>query len=211
MAINRRDELSAHGLSEAELDPDPFRQFGRWLGDALAAQLPEPYAMTLATATPHGKPSARVVLLRGFDQRGFVFFTNYDSRKGQELAVNPWASLVLLWFELGRQVRIDGSVERVSVTESDAYFRGRPRGHCLAAWVSPQSQPVADRSLLERRMQELEAEFAGRDVPRPPNWGGCRVVPAMIEFWQNRPNRLHDRLRYLRTADDAWTIDRLAP
>lgn len=208
--LDLRDDFSARGLQETDLDPDPLRQFARWLEQTLAAQLIEPYAMTLATATPDGKPSARMVLLRGFDDSGFFFYTNYDSRKGDELAVNPWAALVLFWVELGRQVRIEGRVERVSAEQSDSYFQSRPHGSRLAARASDQSQVIADRAVLEQRMRELAAEFSGRDVPRASNWGGYRVIPTMIEFWQNRPNRLHDRLRY-QWHNGGWTIHRLAP
>lgn len=167
--------------------------------------------MTLATATPDGKPSARMVLLRGVDDRGFVFFTNYDSRKGNELAVNPWAALVMFWVELGRQIRIEGRVEQVTPPESDAYFQGRPRGSRISACASFQSQVIPNRDVLEQRVQELTAEFEGREVPRPPNWGGYRVLPEAMEFWQNRANRLHDRLRYLRSEAGGWTVERLSP
>jgi pyridoxamine 5'-phosphate oxidase len=166
--------------------------------------------MTLATATPDGQPAARMVLLRGLDARGFVFFTNYDSRKGQELAANPRAALVFWWDALKRQVRIEGRIEVVTAAESDAYFKARPRGHRLAALASPQSQVIPDRASLEQRMRQLETQYPGEDVPRPANWGGYRVVPAVIEFWQGRPNRVHDRLRYERLGDD-WRIQRLAP
>jgi pyridoxamine 5'-phosphate oxidase len=209
--IDLHNRFSMQGLRESDLDQDPFRQFRAWLDIAVAAKLREPYAMTLATATPDGKPSARMVLLRGVDERGFVFFTNFDSRKGQELAVNPWAALVIFWVELGRQVRIEGRVERVTAEESDAYFQGRPRGSRISARASDQSRVLPTRAVLEQRVQELTAEFAGKEVPRPPNWGGYRVLPQTIEFWQNRDNRLHDRLRYQRDETGAWSIQRLAP
>jgi pyridoxamine 5'-phosphate oxidase len=205
------DEVRTRGLREADLDPDPFEQFRAWLEQALAARLPQPVAMTLATATADGKPSARLVLLRGFDARGFVFFTNYDSRKAQELESNPWAALVFYWPELDRQIRIEGRAERVSPEESDAYFRSRPRGSCLGAWASPQSRVIPNWEVLERRMDELAARYRDREIPRPPHWGGYRVLPVAIEFWQGRPNRLHDRLRYQLTEQGGWLLERLGP
>lgn len=199
-------------LDETSVDRDPLRQFRSWLEQALSAGLREPNAMTLATATPDGIPSARIVLLRGFDERGFVFYTNYSSRKGSELAANPRAALVFYWAELERQVRIEGSIERVTAEESDAYFRTRPRGHQLGAWVSEQSRVIAGRDELERELSEIEIRFSGQEVPRPLHWGGYRVLPSVIEFWQGRPNRLHDRLRYRRLAEsDGWALERLAP
>ncbi len=204
-----RREYTRRGLSEREMDPDPIRQFARWFQEALEAELIEPNAMTLATATPTGRPSARVVLLKGFDARGFVFYTNYESRKGQELAQNPQAALVFWWAPLERQVRIEGRVERVPDAEADAYFQTRPLEARLGAWASPQSRVIASREALEQRVREIRARFGAR-VPRPPHWGGYRVVPEVIEFWQGRPARLHDRLRYTRTPD-GWRLERLAP
>ncbi len=206
-----RKEYIQRGLSEADLDPDPIVQFRCWFDEAYAAGLPEPNAMTLATATNDGRPSARVVLLKGYDQRGFVFFTNYESRKGQELAENPWAALVFFWAGLERQVRIEGHVAPISAPESDAYFRSRPRGSRLGAWTSPQSQVIESREVLERRLQKLTEQYADQEVPRPSHWGGYRVEPLMIEFWQGRPNRLHDRLRYRWLSEGGWQIERLAP
>jgi pyridoxamine 5'-phosphate oxidase len=199
------------GLRETDVDPNPFGQFRSWLEQALAANLPQPVGMALATATLQGEPSVRLVLLRGFDERGFVFFTNYESRKAQDLESNPQAALVFYWAELDRQVRIEGKVERVSAEESDAYFRTRERGSRLGAWVSPQSQVIASRQVLENRMEELGAKYRDSDVPRPPHWGGYRVIPISIEFWEGRPNRLHDRLRFRRADGNSWILERLAP
>ncbi len=210
-AKSLRVEYTRATLLESEADPDPFRQFLGWFDDALASGVPEPNAMTLATADEHGRPSARIVLLKGFDERGFAFFTNYESRKGHEMKVNPFASLVFFWPELERQVRIDGRVERVSDAESDAYFHSRPAGARLGAWASEQSTVVPDRSLLEARLRELEQKHPDGEIPRPPHWGGFRVVPDMIEFWQGRPNRLHDRLCYRLQPDGGWRFVRLAP
>ncbi|HVS40048.1 MAG TPA: pyridoxamine 5'-phosphate oxidase [Gemmataceae bacterium] len=206
-----RREYSRDGLSEADVDSDPIRQFGAWMLQALAAQLREPHAMTLATVGADGRPSARIVLLRSFDAAGFVFHTNYTSRKGRELAANPHAALVMYWAELERQVRMEGAVERLSEAESDAYWFTRPVGSRLSAWASRQSEPAADRAALERRAAELACEYEGREVPRPPFWGGLRLRPEAIEFWQGRPNRLHDRLCYTRTASGEWKIERLSP
>lgn len=200
----------ADGLSESDVSADPFEQFQRWLDDAIKAEIEEPYAMTLATADRSGKPSARMVLLRGLDARGFSFYTHYDSRKGEELADNPRAALVFFWNELHRQIRIEGAISQVSSAESDAYFQTRPRGSQLSAWASRQDQVIAGRSVLEERMRQLEQQHQGQPVPRPPYWGGYRLVPEVIEFWQSRLNRLHDRLRYQRTAG-GWRLERLSP
>jgi pyridoxamine 5'-phosphate oxidase len=205
-----RREYARGALAEADVDADPVVQFGRWFQQAEEAGLLEPTAMTLATATPDGRPSARMVLLRGFDQRGFVFYSNYDSRKGAELAANPLAALVFWWGELERQVRVEGRVERTSREESEAYFRSRPPGSRLSAAASPQSQVVAGRAVLEERVAQLAAGHPDGEVPLPGFWGGYRVVPEVVELWQGRPNRLHDRLRYTR-AGAGWRIERLAP
>jgi pyridoxamine 5'-phosphate oxidase len=205
-----RKEYARQGLEERDAHADPVEQFRRWFDAAVAAQLIEPNAMTLATATPDGRPSARVVLMKQFDQSGFVFFTNYTSRKGTELAANPYAALLFYWPELERQVRIEGQVARVPPEESEAYFRSRPAGAQISAWASRQSRVIAGRTELERRVRVLEARYAGRDVPRPPHWGGFRLAPELFEFWQGRPSRLHDRLRYSR-SQSGWVIERLSP
>jgi pyridoxamine 5'-phosphate oxidase len=206
-----RKEYTRAGLKESEADPNPIEQFRTWFDEVLTSNLHEPNAMVLATATLDGHPSARIVLLKGFDERGFVFYTNYEGRKGEELETNPHCALLFYWGELERQVRVEGRVRRVPDKESDAYFAGRPRGSQLGAWASEQSRPVGDRGALEHRLRELEAEYEGREVPRPPFWGGYRVEPETIEFWQGRENRLHDRLVYLRSEDGGWRRGRLQP
>jgi pyridoxamine 5'-phosphate oxidase len=203
--------MSDRILDEGDVDPDPFEQFSRWFAQAAAAGVLEPEAMCVATAVD-GVPSARMVLLKSVDHRGFVFFTNYASQKGREAKANPVAALVWRWFAVERQVRVTGAVERVSPEESDSYFATRPRAAQLATWASPQSSMIVDRAALDARMASAQARFDGvADVPRPPWWGGLRVTPSSIEFWQGRPNRLHDRLRYLRDPDQGWRIERLAP
>jgi pyridoxamine 5'-phosphate oxidase len=204
-----RQEYMRAGLSEAQADPDPLRQFERWFEDALRAKLPLPNAMTLATVTPDGAPSARIVLLKGVEQGAFLFYTNYLSRKGRELEQRAQACLVLLWSDLERQVRIDGVVQKVTSAESDAYYATRPLGARLSAWASAQSATVATRRILEDAMEKARRQH-GDQPPRPANWGGYRVVPQAIEFWQGRADRLHDRLRYRRQGD-LWTIERLSP
>jgi pyridoxamine 5'-phosphate oxidase len=198
-------------LDVEDLDPDPYRQFDAWFQEALGAKLTEPTAMTLATASREGRPSARTVLLKGFDQRGFVFYTNYGSRKARELTENPHAALVLHWAPLRRQVCIAGGVSRVSRAAAEAYFRTRPRESQLGAWASRQSEVVESRRVLDQRLAELEARYRDREVPLPPFWGGFRLVPDTIEFWQGREGRLHDRLRYRRDDAGRWVIERLSP
>ena len=206
-----RREYSQAGLRRADLDSNPLVQFHNWFAQALDAQLIEPSAMTLATADREGRPSARIVLLKAADERGFVFFTNYESRKGRELAENAHAALVLYWPELEREVLIAGDVTTVSRAESAEYFAKRPRGSQLGAWVSKQSSVVPDRAFLEAGLQQVEARFARREVELPPYWGGYVLQPLRLEFWQGRPNRLHDRFQYSKQADGTWRIERLSP
>ena len=209
LADLRRD-YTLHGLTEADAGDDPLALFSHWFDAAVSAGLPEPNAFTLATATPAGKPSARVVLLKHLDGRGFTFFTNYQSRKGTELAANPHAAMVFLWDELERQVRIEGVAETVTAEESEAYFRSRPLGSRLGAWASPQSEVIPDREHLERLLTQTADRFPDADPDRPPHWGGYRIVPEVVEFWQGRPSRLHDRIRFTRTPN-GWAKQRLAP
>jgi pyridoxamine 5'-phosphate oxidase len=205
-----RHRLETAGLRRADLDPDPFVQFTRWFDHARDAGLYQPEAFALATSPADGAASARLVLLRGFDARGFVFFTNRGSRKGDELAANPRGGLVFPWQQLARQVRATGPIEPVDEAESDAYFASRPRGSQISAWASPQSDVVHDRDELDARRDEQDERWAGRDVERPPFWGGYRLVPEELEFWQGRINRFHDRFRY-RPDGRSWIIERLAP
>ena len=206
-----RREYALAGLSEEDLAADPVDQFRVWLAQAREAQPEDFTAMVLATADRDGRPAARVVLLKGFDERGFVFYTHYASAKGRELAANPRAALVFYWSALERQVRIEGTVERTAREESEAYFASRPQGSRLGAWASPQSRPLAGREELERRVEEAAERFPDGDVPLPEDWGGFRVFPESVEFWQGRPSRLHDRLRYVRLPEGGWRIERLAP
>lgn len=202
--------MQTKGLSEATVEHDPIAQFGLWYDDAHATERPLPHAVALATATRSGRPSLRMVLLKDFDARGFVFYTNYRSRKGQELSGNPHASLLFHWGSLERQVRIEGRVAKVSRRESDEYFRTRPRGSQLGAWASPQSAALPDRADLDRRFAAIAAKYSGQ-VPRPAQWGGYRLMPAVIEFWQGREDRLHDRLCFTLRRDGRWDRKRLAP
>jgi pyridoxamine 5'-phosphate oxidase len=204
-----RKSYERAALDETASDPDPLRQFTRWLDEALAARLPEPNAMTLATVGPEGRPSTRVVLIKGCDARGLVWYTNYASRKGRELEGNPHAALQFHWVELERVVRIEGQVEKVSAEESDAYYASRPLDSRIGAWASPQSEVISGRAVLVANAARYAALHLGQP-PRPPHWGGFRLVPDRWEFWQGRPSRLHDRLRY-RQADGAWVRERLAP
>jgi pyridoxamine 5'-phosphate oxidase len=216
MALNTaiadlREDYQQAALLESDVSPNPFRQFQAWFDQAIEAALLEPNAMTLATATPTGIPSARIVLLKGFDEQGFVFFTNYTSHKSQEMNANPHVALVFLWKELERQVRIQGTVEKVSAAESDEYFYSRPEGSRLGAWVSAQSSVIPNRQTLDEQLEALKAKYADQEIPRPEHWGGFRVKPTAIEFWQGRSSRLHDRLLYQLAESGHWVISRLAP
>ncbi|MEO8306080.1 MAG: pyridoxamine 5'-phosphate oxidase [Betaproteobacteria bacterium] len=210
-----RTEYMRATLDEESVEPDPMRQFERWFGEALKSQLTEPNAMTLATAGADGRPSARIVLLKEFDERGFAFFTNYASRKGRELDAGPWGALLFFWPDLERQVRIEGAVSRMEPADSAAYFAQRPRQSQLGAWASPQSESIAGRAALEARFSAVLDRYrdASSAVPCPPHWGGYRLAPDSIEFWQGRSSRLHDRIRYRReeARRDAWVVERLAP
>ena len=205
-----RKDYSLAGLAETDLARDPFRQFEKWFAEAEAAKIVEPNAMVVSTAGRDGRPSSRTVLLKAVDGRGFVFYSNYESRKGRELEGNPRISLLFPWIAMERQVIVEGTAARVPREESEAYFHSRPRGNQLGAWVSPQSSIIASRGVLEDNLKALEQKYAGGEIPMPPQWGGWRVVPDAVEFWQGRRNRLHDRLRY-RREKDGWTVERLAP
>jgi len=206
-----RYEHAARGLRRRDLDPDPIKQFSNWFTAAIEAEIRDVNAMSLATAGRDAKPSVRVVLLKGFDQDGFVFFTNYESEKGVQLEANPYASLAFYWIELDRQIRIAGKTERTSRQESEGYFHSRPIGSQLGAWASRQSEVLDGRRVLDARMVEMTERFGDNPIPLPPHWGGYRVKPDTMEFWQGRPNRLHDRFRYRRQTDGSWLIERLAP
>ena len=207
-----RQNYTLAGLDKTDVDAEPIKQFELWFQQALDADLIEPNAMTLATATADGKPTARIVLLKGVSDRGFVFYTNYESQKGQQLIANPHAALVFLWHKLERQIRIEGRVEKLSSEESAEYFHSRPKASQLGAWTSDQSRVIPNREVLELKQAHLQEKYSGdTEVPLPPHWGGFRVVPSRIEFWQGRPSRLHDRLVYELQTDDSWQIERLSP
>ncbi len=206
-----RRDYKLHSLNEADMAANPIDQFTRWWDDAVKSEIDEVNAMTLATATMNGLPSARIVLLKGYDMRGFTFFTNYQSHKGRELEQNPRASLVFFWKELERQIRIEGMVEKLPVAESEAYFQSRPPGSRIGAWASPQSTVIADRTVIENNVTAFEKKFSTGDVPRPEHWGGYLVKPVNIEFWQGRSNRLHDRIKYVLEMGHKWHLERLAP
>jgi pyridoxamine 5'-phosphate oxidase len=206
-----RKDYRLQTLDEAGVAADPIQQFGIWWQEALQSEIVEVNAMTLATANEQGVPSARIVLLKGYDERGFVFFSNYESKKAGDLQVNPMASLVFFWKELERQVRISGRVEKVTELESDQYFQSRPEGSRIGAWASPQSTVISSRQVIEEKVEALQVSFEGKVIPRPLHWGGYRVVPSSIEFWQGRSSRLHDRIQYTLQSDDNWVIERLAP
>ena len=206
-----RYEHAALGLRRRDLDPDPIKQFGNWFTAAIEAGIKDVNAMSLATSTPDGKPSVRIVLLKGFDHDGFVFFSNYESEKGKQLDANPQAALGFYWIEVDRQIRINGVVEKTSREESERYFHSRPLGSQLGAWASRQSDVIDARRVLDARLAEMTERYGKGPVPLPPHWGGYRLTPHVFEFWQGRPNRLHDRFRYRRREEGSWCIDRLAP
>lgn len=205
-----RKDYSRASLSETDAHPNPVEQFSKWFGEAIAAQVPEANAMSVSTATTDGRPSSRILLIKDFDRRGFTFFTNYESRKGRELDSNPYAALLFYWIELERQVRIEGRVERISDAENDTYYNSRPVKSRLGAIASAQSRPVASREVLEARVKEVEEQYGDHPV-RPAHWGGYRVVPDYLEFWQGRPSRLHDRIAYQLQTDGSWKLQRLQP
>lgn len=205
-----RNEYGKHGLSESEVSHDPFVQFGKWFDDCMEAKIEEPNAMTLSTATNEGRVSSRIVLLKGFDSKGFIFYTNYHSRKGNEIAQNRFGALNFFWKELERQVRIEGRIEKISEQASTEYFNSRPVGSRLGAWTSNQSEVIPDRKFLEEKYSEVEKKFSGVEIPKPLHWGGYILVPDYFEYWQGKQNRLHDRIRYVLSTDN-WRIERLAP
>ena len=209
LADIRRD-YKLQSLNEEDVAADPFIQFDKWWHEATNSHIDEVNAMTLATATKEGKPSARIVLLKGYDKDGFIFFTNYNSAKGKEIAENPFATLVLFWKELERQIRIDGTIEKIAATDSDAYFHSRPAGSRIGAWASPQSSVIENRKVIENNFLKYEEQFGTSNIPRPEHWGGYIVKPVSIEFWQGRSSRLHDRIHY-KKENDNWKIERLAP
>ncbi|MEN3291258.1 MAG: pyridoxamine 5-phosphate oxidase [Burkholderiales bacterium] len=205
-----RKEYSRHSLTEADVHADPTEQFTKWFGEAISAQVPEANAMSVATVGANGRPSSRILLIKEFDRRGFTWFTNYDSRKGRELDRHPYAALLFHWIELERQVRIEGRVERIAAAESERYFQSRPLGSRIGAIASAQSRPIADRLLLEEQYAQAQQQY-GEHPPRPAHWGGYRLIPDYIEFWQGRPSRLHDRIAYTLRADGSWQRQRLQP
>ena len=207
---NIRCEYSLKGLHESDLDPNPVNQFNKWFEEVLKSELSEPNAMLLSTVSD-GRPAGRIVLLKGVDQDGFSFYTNYESKKGKDIENNPQVGLTFFWKELERQIRIEGRIEKTSAQDSDDYFAIRPRGSQIGAWVSHQSEAIESRDFLEQKQRDFEARFEGQPVARPPHWGGYRVIPDYVEFWQGRPSRLHDRLAYSLTDGHVWKIDRLSP
>ncbi|MFK7932176.1 MAG: pyridoxamine 5'-phosphate oxidase [Saprospiraceae bacterium] len=207
-----REDYRNGTLEESDLAEHPFQLFTQWFQHALECKIPEPNAMTLATIRADGRPSARIVLLKGFDEQGLVFYTNYESQKGQELSGTPFAAVVFNWLELQQQIRVEGKVERITAAASTDYFQSRPKGSQIGAWASPQSQVIPGREVLEKKVEALQKQYANqKQLPRPDHWGGFRIIPDNIEFWQGRSSRLHDRIRYTLQADGAWKIDRLAP
>lgn len=211
LVANFRNEYISDGIHEDSLADNPIHQFEQWFKEAVKSKIPEPNAMHVITSTPEGKPSGRIMLLKGFDESGFVFFSNYESRKGEELVNNRWAAITFLWLELIRQVRIEGTVSKVADAESDAYFASRPRGSQIGAWASQQSKPAKDRKEIEDQFKLLERKFEGKEVPRPPHWGGYRLAPTSMEFWQGRASRLHDRIVYKLNTEGSWDKQRLFP
>ncbi|WP_158826302.1 pyridoxamine 5'-phosphate oxidase [Mucilaginibacter lacusdianchii] len=208
---NLRQDYRAASLSENDADNDPIKQFEKWFDEAIKAQIYEPNAMTLATATPNGRPSARVLLLKGFGPDGFAFYTNYMSRKGREIAKNPWAAMTFFWGPMERQIRIEGTLEKLSKEQSEQYFHSRPKGSQIGALASPQSQEIAGREVVESKWQQLETEYADKAIPKPAYWGGYVLKPQLIEFWQGRSSRLHDRILYKKSDKKTWKKVRLAP